>query len=157
MDTEKRLTDGPKVTYTRVRGGKTQVVTRTVKAHGESRTPLYRQWKAMVRRCESPVAHNYRWYGGKGVRVCPEWRNDFMAFKTWADTHGYVRGLEIDRMDADGDYDPGNCRYRTKKANIRDRDLGWSDELDAKLVSTAKDLGISPYDLIRTAVEEYLS
>ena len=156
-DTEMRLTDGPKVTYTRVRNGKTQVVNRTVKAHGESRTPLYRQWKAMVRRCESPAAHNYKWYGGKGVRVCPEWRNDFLAFKAWAEAHGYVRGLEIDRIESDGDYEPGNCRYRTKKANIRDRDLAWSDDLDAKLVAKALDLGISPYDLIRIAVEEYIS
>jgi len=157
QDLATRITDGPKVTFTRVRDGKTQVVTRAIRNHGQSKTPLYRQWKAMVRRCEAPAAHNYRWYGAKGVRVCPEWRNDFLVFKAWAEANGYVRGLEVDRMDADGDYEPGNCRYRTKKANIRDRDLGWSDELDEKLVATAHALGVSPYDLIRIAVEEYLS
>lgn len=73
-----------------------------------------------------------------------------------ADQHGYVRGLEIDRIESDGDYEPGNCRYRTKKANIRDRDLAWSDELDAKLIGQASELGVSPYDLIRIVVEEYL-
>lgn len=148
--------DEAKVTYTRVRNGRVQTVTRTVRAHGQSRTPLYRQWKAMIRRCESPQAHNYKWYGAKGVKVCPEWRNDFLAFKAWAEAHGYVHGLELDRIEADDDYRPGNCQYITKKANIRNRDLAWSDELDARLVARARELGLSPYDLIRTAVEEYL-
>jgi hypothetical protein len=147
---------GPKVTYTRVRNGKIQEVTRTVKAHGQSKTPMYRQWKAMIRRCESEKAHNYKWYGGKGVRVCPEWRSDFLMFKTWADAHGYSHGLELDRIDSEGDYAPGNCRFITKKANIRNRDLGWSDELDARLVSEAQRRGVSAYAIIREAVEEYL-
>jgi hypothetical protein len=153
---EPRYSDGPKVVYNRTRNGKVQEVTRTVKAHGQSKTPLYRQWKAMVRRCESPTAHNYRWYGAKGVSICPEWRADFLAFKSWADLHGYSHGLELDRIDSDGDYAPGNCRYITKKANIRNRDLGWSDELDAKLIQASVDRGISPYDFIQEAVEAYL-
>jgi hypothetical protein len=153
---EPRYTDGPKVVYTRTRNGKEQTVTRTVRAHGESRTPLYRQWKAMVRRCEAPGAHNYKWYGAKGVKVCPEWRSDFLAYKTWAVSAGYTEGLELDRLDSEGDYSPGNCRFITKKANIRNRTLGWSDELDRKVVLAAQDKGVSPYDLIRMAVEAYL-
>ncbi len=153
---EPRYTDGPKVIYTRTRNGKVQQVTRTVKAHGQSRTPLYRQWKAMVRRCESPAAHNYKWYGGKGVTVCQEWRKDFLRFKSWADDAGYSHGLELDRIDAAGDYEPGNCRWITKKANIRNRDLMWSDELDARLIVVSKERGISPYEFIRQAVESAL-
>lgn len=145
------------VSYTRIRDGNMQTVTKITRNHGESKTPLYRQWKAMVRRCESPVAHNYRWYGGKGVRVCPEWRQDFLAYKAWADVHGYTHGLELDRVDENGDYEPGNCRFITKKANIRNRDLGWSDELDAKLVTAAQAAGVSPYELIRIAVERLLA
>lgn len=145
-----------KITFTRVRNGKTQIVTRTRNAHGQSKTPLYRQWKAMVRRCESTVAHNYKWYGAKGVKVCAEWRDDFMIFKSWAEDNGYVRGLELDRIDSDGDYSPENCRYRTKKRNIRDRDLFWSDELDTRLVHAARDAGLDPYELIKLAVEAYL-
>jgi hypothetical protein len=142
--------------YTRVRDGKVQTVVRNKNAHGLSRTPLYRQWKAMIRRCESPVAHNYKWYGGRGIKVCPEWRNDFVAFHDWAHANGYVRGLEIDRRNSDGNYCPENCRLRTKKANIRDRDLFWSDELDELLVAKAKALGVDPYELIKIAVEAYL-
>jgi hypothetical protein len=136
------------VTFTRVRDGQVQTVTRTTQNHGQSQTPLYRQWKAMIRRCESPVAHNYKWYGGKGIKVCPEWRDDFLAFKAWAVAHGYTRGLELDRIDENGGYGPGNCRWLTKKANIRNRDLGWSDETDAKLIAAAQERGISPYELI---------
>jgi hypothetical protein len=124
--------------------------------HGQSQTKLYRKWKSMVRRCESEVAHNYRWYGGRGVKVCPEWRNDFMAFHDWAHATGYSDGLEIDRKDADGDYSPENCRWRTKKANIRSRDLLWDDEIDEQLVNLAQMRDISPYEIIRMAVEKYL-
>jgi hypothetical protein len=153
---EPRYTDGPKVVYKRTRNGKEQTVTRTVRAHGESKTPLYRQWKAMIRRCESPTAHNYKWYGAKGVKVCPEWRDDFMGFRAWAYASGYSHGLELDRIDSDGDYCPENCRYITKKANIRNRNLGWSDELDRKVVLAAQAKGVSPYEFIRLAVEFYL-
>ena len=111
----------------------------------------------MVRRCESPKAHNYRWYGAKGVRVCPAWRTDFMAFRDWALVNGYVRGLELDRIDSDSHYCPENCRWITKKSNIRNRDLFWDDDLDARIIALAKKAGINPYELIRLAVEDYLS
>lgn len=148
--------DDRRVTYTRVRDGKTQIVTRTVKAHGQSKTPLYRQWKAMVRRCESEKAHNYKWYGAKGIEVCPEWREDFLTFKSWAESNGYVHGLQLDRVDSDKDYCPSNCRYITTKANMRNRDLCWTNEFDARVVSYAQELGVTPYELIKEAVEAYL-
>lgn len=147
---------GRKVTYTRTRDGKMQTVTRVLEHHGQSKTPLYRQWKGMNLRCNNPETHNYKWYGGKGVRVCPEWEDDFLAYKAWADANGYNPGLELDRIDENGHYGPDNCRFVTKKANIRNRDRGWSDELDAKLVAAAKDMGVSPYELIRLAVEDLL-
>ena len=143
-------------TYQRVRDGQLQTVTRRGKNHGQSKTPLYRMWKAMVRRCESPKAHNFKWYGAKGVIVCPEWRGDFMNFKQWAEANGYVHGLELDRKNSSGPYSPRNCRWRTKKANIRDRDLYWDDELDTRLIATSLKAGVDPYALIREAVEKYL-
>lgn len=145
-----------KVVYNRTRNGKQQTVVRTVKAHGQSKTKLYRKWKAMVRRCESPVTHNYQWYGGKGIKVCPEWRDDFMAFYAWAYSTGYADGLELDRKESDGDYSPSNCKWKTKKANIRSRDLLWDDEIDIQLIELAQVRGVSPYELIRVAVEQYV-
>lgn len=144
------------IVYTRVRDGKTQTVTRNGKVHGESKTPLYRLWKAMNRRCGSENAHNYKWYGGKGIKVCEAWRNDYTKFRDWAYENGYVRGLELDRKNSDEDYSPENCRWITKKTNIRNRDLFWSEELDGQVVLKAKELGIDPYELIERAVREYL-
>ena len=143
-------------TYQRTRNGKVQTVFRADN-HGQSGTKLYYKWKAMIRRCESEVADNYQWYGGKGVTVCPEWRSDFMVFKAWADSTGYAPGLELDRKDSDGPYSPDNCQWRTKKANIRNRDLFWSDELDQTLVEFAASRGMSPYDVIECAVVEFLA
>jgi hypothetical protein len=70
--------------------------------------------------------------------------------------NGYVRGLELDRKNSDEDYSPENCRWITKKTNIRNRDLFWSEELDGQVVLKAKELGIDPYELIERAVREYL-
>lgn len=152
----KRTTVGPTAIYTRVRNGQVQTVTRRVKAHGESRTPLYRQWVAMKRRCESPAAHNYRWYGGKGIRVCSEWRNDFLAFKAWADANGYVRGLELDRKDAGKDYCPENCQYVTKAQNLRNMRIAADGSLEAEIRRAAGSLRITTGELLDQAARHYL-
>lgn len=72
----------------------------------------------MKRRCENSNMQNYRYYGAKGIRVCEAW-HDFATFKAWAETHGYVDGLSIDRIDSDGNYEPDNCRWVTKSENSR--------------------------------------
>lgn len=99
------------------RNGKTY--TRRVRANetGYGRTPLYRAWKAMHRRCYEEKASNFKWYGGRGITICEEW-HDFLVFRAWAEEHGYVRGAELDRIDKDGPYAPENCRYIDKRANI---------------------------------------
>lgn len=83
------------------------------------RTHLYCIWSSMKRRCENPNMQNYRYYGAKGIRVCEAW-HDFATFKAWAETHGYVDGLSIDRINSDGDYEPENCRWITKGQNSRE-------------------------------------
>jgi hypothetical protein len=87
--------------------------------HGESKTPLYRRWLAMRRRCSPTGNANSRFYGDRGIRVCAEWDADFFTFKAWALSNGYDPKLEIDRLDPDGDYCPENCRWVTKTANIK--------------------------------------
>lgn len=87
--------------------------------HGLSRTPLYKVWGAIVNRCCNPSDLHYDRYGGRGIRICAEWRHDPEAFCKWCLDHGYKRGLQIDRIDNDKGYSPDNCRFVSRKENLR--------------------------------------
>jgi hypothetical protein len=87
--------------------------------HGHSDSPLYRVHKSMIERCYSPLSKGFKNYGGRGITVCDEWLNDFMAFYSWAVENGYQEGLEIDRKDNDGNYEPSNCRWVTPLENCQ--------------------------------------
>ena len=83
--------------------------------HGGAYTRLYQIWHKMKRRCYDKNDKDYEDYGGRGIKVCDEWINDFNAFREWALTKGYVEDskarISIDRINVDGDYDPSNCRW----------------------------------------------
>ena len=76
---------------------------------------IKRIWKNMKSRCGNPNATSYRIYGGRGIAVCDEWKNDFMSFYNWAINNGYSDDLSIDRIDNDKGYCPENCRWATAK------------------------------------------
>lgn len=91
--------------------------------HGQSRTKLYNVWMCMLRRCQSKTDPRYRLYGARGITVCQAWQS-FIGFKAWAT--GYKPGLEIDRKDNDGNYEPANCRWVTRQQNSDNRrDTIW--------------------------------
>lgn len=79
--------------------------------HGMKKTRLYRIWQAMKTRCYNPNSERYSDYGGRGISVCDEWKNDFLAFYGWAMSHGYSDNLSIDRIENDKGYFPDNCRW----------------------------------------------
>lgn len=89
--------------------------------HGGFGTKLYGAWAAMIRRCNNPNSHYFKEYGGRGIVVCDEWRNDFSKFKSWATVNGYREGLSLDRINTNGNYEPSNCRWVTMKVQQNNR------------------------------------
>ena len=92
------------------------------KTHGMSKTILYKKWCEMKKRCFNKSTASYSSYGGRGITVCDEWKDDFLSFYNWAMSNGYSNGLSIDRIDVNGNYEPSNCRWvdnKTQSLNKR--------------------------------------
>ena len=75
--------------------------------------------RQMRSRCYNPNNPTYPRYGGKGIKICDDWKNSLGAFVDWSLTHGYQKGLTIDRIDPRGDYCPENCQWITRSENSR--------------------------------------
>lgn len=109
---------------------------------------LYFVWRNMRVRCR-----NHPRYGGRGIKVCERW-NDYDLFADDALANGYRIGLELDRIDNDGDYEPTNCRWVSKTINLRNthraKMITWQGET-LHFLEWAKRLGIKP-DTLRSRV-----
>lgn len=88
---------------------------------GKGAARLYRIWAQMKRRCQLETLKAYPRYGGRGISVCESWSDNYEQFKSWALKNGYSDDLSIDRIDNDGDYEPGNCRWVTAKVQANNR------------------------------------
>ena len=88
--------------------------------HGGRRTPEYGIWCSMVKRCENPNHPRYADYGGRGIGIHPEWRADFAAFLRDVGRRPSPE-LSLDRIDNDGNYEPGNVRWATAKEQAANR------------------------------------
>jgi hypothetical protein len=93
-----------------------------VKGHGYTNHPLYRVWAEMKTRCYNENRKCYKDYGGRGIIVCNEWKNDPVKFIKWAKLLWEKRS-QIDRKDNNGNYCPENCRFVTRKENVHNQRL----------------------------------
>lgn len=112
---------------------------------------LYTIWAGMCYRCEDPKHPSYSLYGGRGVKVCDEWKEDFDCFARWAYQAGYHDKLTLDRIDVDGDYCPVNCRWATPKEQANNRRTCVYIEYAGKSQTAtqwAEEFNISPSTLL---------
>lgn len=86
--------------------------------HGLCDHPIYHRWESMRDRVLNKNNKKYKFYGGRGIRICDEW-NEFLPFYEWANQNGFSKELELDRKDTNGNYEPSNCRFVTKEVNLR--------------------------------------
>ena len=101
--------------------------------------PLEVVYRSMMQRCGHwkgcKNATTMRRYANRGIVVCEEWRGGFRAFEKWALAHGWRRGLQIDRIDNDGNYKPSNCRFVTPKQNSNNRaNRRYVERLDGSMI-----------------------
>lgn len=122
----------------------------TISTHGESKSRLYTIWTLMKRRCYFPSDSRYHRYGGRCIAVCEEWRDSFENFRDWATKNGYRDDLTIDRIDNNGNYCPGNCRWATRKeqqSNIGTNHLITHNGETLTVSQWAERIGVQPTTL----------
>lgn len=117
------------------------------KTHGKRNTRLFNIWTDLKQRCYNKHNTRYKDWGGRGIAVCDEWRNEFMSFHDWALNNGYNDKLSIDRIDNNGNYEPTNCRWVTAKQQARNRRTNINYTINGEtrcIVEWCEILGLKP-------------
>jgi hypothetical protein len=125
---------------------KTRSYTKKYKDRYRQEHPLYSVWQNMKSRCQRPSATMYHRYGGRGISVCESWQ-EFKNFEAWGLKSGYAPDLEIDRINNDGNYEPGNCRWVVKVVNTRNSTSAKLQEDDVGLIRSLLIAGMRQRDV----------
>lgn len=100
---------------------KLELITNLKYSHGLRYHPLHDRWSNIKNRCYNPNTQFYANYGGKGIRVCDEWRNSFQSFYDWCIKNGWKENLSIERKDINKGYEPSNCCFISMKEQANNR------------------------------------
>lgn len=124
--------------------------------HNKSYSRIYHEWQYIKRRCYNPNYKYYSYYGGRGITICDEWLSDFANFQTWALSNGYDDTLTLDRIDSNGNYEPNNCRWSTRKEqqNNRSTNLFFTIDGETKTLSQWCDIYNVPHERTRHRVKK---
>ena len=104
--------------------------------HGQTNHPIFVVWKGMMYRCNNPKSNRYDDYGGRGIKVCERW-HDVRNFI--ADMYpSYIEGLQLNRKENDGNYEPDNCKWSTPSQNSKNKRNSSNMQCDLDHVSFIK-------------------
>lgn len=123
------------------------------------RDKLYETWLNIKARCFNLNNPRFSNYGGRGIIVCDEWKNDFLSFKNWALHNGFSNVLTLDRIDVNGNYEPGNCRWISNKQqqnNRRDNIFLTYNSKTQTLAEWSEEIGI-PYKTLQGRLNKGMS
>ena len=121
-------------------------------SHKMTGSRIYSIWQAMKSRCYYDKNKRFKYYGGRGIKVCDEWKNSFISFYEWSMKNGYDENAErgqctIDRIDVNGNYEPNNCRWATIKQQANNTRRNHFIEYNGKTQTVsqwANELGVEP-------------
>jgi hypothetical protein len=108
---------------------------RSRRTHGQWGTPIHKVWSMMLQRCGNPKHNRFHRYGGRGITVCDRWRS-FQNF--FEDMGARPPGMTLDRRDNDRGYEPGNCRWATRKEQSKNQRKGPRNPVNGRFVSPAR-------------------
>lgn len=113
--------------------------------------PNYSIWQGMLSRCRNPNYPQFKDYGGRGIRVCERWK----TYSAFAEDMGErPPGMTLDRIDNDGNYEPGNCRWATRKEQQRNQRANSRVEIEGKTylaVELAEQIGVETKTIVARA------